>query len=173
MDKSLAIEGPSAGDITTSQFAGTTIADYTELVSKHFRQYPVLYVDLKVPSRTYRFNLKDVQGTTYEEMLILFDTIVLEVYAVYSDLLDGNFCKQLREPGALKRWRDFALNMITFELRNVFQKSVMVLIDEYDSPMHSAIEHGYVTLVRSAILLYSLFRAKYSVHCSRLANAIA
>ena len=106
-------------------------------------------------------------------MLILFDTIVLEVYAVYSDLLDGNFCKQLREPGALKQWRDFVLNMITFELRNVFQKSVMVLIDEYDSPMHSAIEHGYVILVRSAILLYSLFRAKYSVHCSRLANAIA
>ena len=40
--------GPSTGDITTSQFAGTAITDHGKLVSKHFRQYPVLYVDFKV-----------------------------------------------------------------------------------------------------------------------------
>ena len=40
--------GPSTGDITTSPFAGMAITDYAELVSKHFRQYPVLHIDLKV-----------------------------------------------------------------------------------------------------------------------------
>ena len=35
-------------DITTSQFAGMAITDHGKLVSKHFRRYPVLYIDLKV-----------------------------------------------------------------------------------------------------------------------------
>ena len=39
---------PSTRDITTSQFAGTAITDCNDLVSKHFQQYPVLYIDLKV-----------------------------------------------------------------------------------------------------------------------------
>ena len=38
--------GPS--DITTSQFAGTAITEHKDLVLKHFQQYPVLYIDLKV-----------------------------------------------------------------------------------------------------------------------------
>ena len=40
--------GPSTRDITTSQFAGMAITDHSDLVSKHFQQYPVLYIDLKV-----------------------------------------------------------------------------------------------------------------------------
>lgn len=32
----------------SSQFAGTAITDHGELVSKHFRQYPILYIDFKV-----------------------------------------------------------------------------------------------------------------------------
>ena len=39
--------GPSS-NITTSQFAGTSIADHSELVLGHFQQYPILHIDLKV-----------------------------------------------------------------------------------------------------------------------------
>jgi hypothetical protein len=156
--------GQSSGDITTSQFAGTAITGYGDLVSKHFRQYPVLYIDLKVNwlvsvsnrGRSYQF--KDVHGTTYEEMLILFDAMVLEIIGSlcnpYSDLGDDQFCMELRRDGALQPRRTNALMILTWELWRVYQKPVVVLIDEYDSPMHSAIEHGYAPLVRFFILLY-------------------
>jgi hypothetical protein len=40
--------GPRSRDITTSQFAGMSITDHSDLVSEHFQQYPVLHIDLKV-----------------------------------------------------------------------------------------------------------------------------
>lgn len=103
----------------SSQFAGTAITDHGELVSKHFRQYPILYIDFK-----------DVHGTTYEEMLILFDAMVLEIIGSlcnpYSDLVDDNYCKELRGPGALEPRRSNALKILTRELRRVYQKRVVV-----------------------------------------------
>ena len=89
-------------------------------------------------------------------MLTLFDMVVLEIIGSlcnpYSDLVDENFCKELRGPGALKSRRGIALKIVTRELLRVYQKDVVVLIDEYDSPI--AIQHGYADLVRSVILLY-------------------
>ncbi|KAF8909711.1 hypothetical protein CPB84DRAFT_1438611 [Gymnopilus junonius] len=155
--------GPSTGDITTSQFAGTAITDYCELVSEHFRQYPVLYIDLK-----------DVHGTTFEEMMISFDTIVLDLIGrlctPYSDLVDENFCKELCVPGGLERRRRSALKIITRELQRVYQKDVVVLIDEYDSPMHSAIEHGYITLANDffAAVFGSLLKSNDAVFTSMM-----
>jgi hypothetical protein len=91
-------------------------------------------------------------------MLISFDTRVLNILRrlsnPYSDLMGNDFCAELREPGALQAMRSDALNILSWELRRVYQKPVVVLIDEYDSPMHSAIDHGYAALVRSFILLY-------------------
>ncbi|KAM6493857.1 putative AAA-ATPase domain containing protein [Amanita muscaria] len=155
--------GPSTGDITTSHFAGTAITDHSELVSKHFRQYPVLYIDLK-----------DVHGTTFEEMLILFDAMVLEIIGSlcnpYSDLVDENFCKELRGPGALEPRRGNALKILTRELLRVYQKEVVVLIDEYDSPMHSAIEHGYAALANNffSAVFGSLLKSNDAVFASMM-----
>ena len=98
-------------------------------------------------------------------MLISFDMMVLEIIesscSPYSDLGGDNFCKELRGPGALAKRRSFALKILTRELERVYQKQVVVLIDEYDSPIHSSIEYGYATLVRSIILLYCSF-SRYS-----------
>jgi hypothetical protein len=91
-------------------------------------------------------------------MLSYFDTKVLNILErlsnPYSDLMDNDFCTKLREPGALQARRTNALNILSWELRRVYKKPVVVLVDEYDSPMHSAIEHGYAALVRSFILFY-------------------
>ena len=91
-------------------------------------------------------------------MLSYFDVKVLNILErlsnPYSDLMDNDFCTKLRGPGALQARRTDALNILSWELRRVYQKPVVVLVDEYDSPMHSAIEHGYAALVRSFILLY-------------------
>lgn len=96
---------------------------------------------------------------TFEEMLISFDAMVLETIGSlcypYSDFVYENFWEELLGSGALGSRRGRSLKIITRELRRVYQKSVVVLIDEYDSPMHSAIELGYVAAVHSVtILLY-------------------
>jgi hypothetical protein len=91
-------------------------------------------------------------------MLSSFDEMVLEFLECssnpYSDLTRDNFCTPLRAPGALQQMRTRALRFISRELQRVYTKGVVVLIDEYDLPMHSAIEHGYADLVCSFILLY-------------------
>jgi hypothetical protein len=74
--------------------------------------------------------------------------------APYSDIPEDEFCKSLCAPGALQRRRDSALMIISQELRRVYDRPVVVLIDDYDSPMHCAIEHGFSSDVRSFILLY-------------------
>lgn len=92
----------------------------------------------------------------------------------YSDLVDDKFCKELLGTGELELRREYALKIISRELQRFYGKEVVVLIDEYDSPMHSAIEHGYSSSVRSVILSiatnsrYSrptLSLLQYSVRC--------
>jgi hypothetical protein len=72
----------------------------------------------------------------------------------YTELMERDFCKELRRPGALQERKKNALMVISRELRRVYKKPVVVLIDEYDSPMHSAMEHGYAASVRPILLLY-------------------
>ena len=92
-----------------------------------------------------------------EAMLSSFDVMVREIIrslcSQNSDLVDKNFCENIRGP-ALEENRGNALNILSWELLRVYQREVVVLIDEYDSPMHSAIEHGYAAMVCSVILLY-------------------
>ena len=93
-------------------------------------------------------------------MLDVFDQMVLETLDAlshpYSDLMSDQFCASLRGPGALQDMRTHTLAMISHELARVYEKDVVVLIDEYDTPMHSALEHNYTDVVRSFILLLQL-----------------
>ena len=142
------------------------ITDHGELVSKHFRQYPVLSIDFKVNwlvsvSKGVILIGSRMFMEPHTELLILLDAMVLEIFGSlcnpYSDLVDDNFCNELRGPGALEPRRSNALKILTQELWRVYQKRVVVLIDKYDSPMHSAIEHSHATLVRSVIAATSRY----------------
>ncbi|KAF8736433.1 hypothetical protein AX14_000306 [Amanita brunnescens Koide BX004] len=105
-------------------------------------------------------------------MLTLFDMVVLEIIGSlcnpYSDLVDENFCKKLRGPGALKSRRGIALKIVTRELLRVYQKDVVVLIDEYDSPI--AIQHGYADLANDffAAVFGSLLKGNDAVFGSMM-----
>ena len=91
-------------------------------------------------------------------MLTSFDerirVILGSLSSPYSDLVDDDFCMELRGPGAVQERRRFALKILSRELRRVYQMPVVVFIDEYDSPMHSAIEHSYSSSVR--LLFFSI-----------------
>jgi hypothetical protein len=91
-------------------------------------------------------------------MLTRFDEMVLGILTrlstPYSDLTADEFCKTLRAPGALQERREMALMIISRELRRVYGRPAVVLIDEYDSPMHCAIENDFSSPVRSFLLLH-------------------
>jgi len=95
-------------------------------------------------------------------MLAMFDEMVILILENLSNPYDGltdknflDFYKELRQPGFMQDRRGRVLEAISRNLQRVYRKPVVVLIDEYDSPMHSAIEYyGYATLVCSFILLY-------------------
>jgi hypothetical protein len=84
-------------------------------------------------------------------MLTKFDENVHQIIEnlsnPYSDLTDDDFCMQLRGPGAVQQRRRHALTIISRELHRVYDKHVIVLIDECDSPILSAIQHGYAAEV--------------------------
>jgi hypothetical protein len=88
---------------------------------------------------------KEVTATDYQDMTAAFDQKVLQILGdlshPYSDLMQDTFCTNLRGPGALQARNRHALTTISRELKRVYEKSVVVLIDEYDAPMHSALEH--------------------------------
>jgi hypothetical protein len=91
-------------------------------------------------------------------MLARFDqrilTILENLSEPYSELKEDTFCKKLRAPGALQTRRETALMTISWELQRAYKRPVVVLIDEYDTPMHWAMEYGFASEVRSFILLY-------------------
>lgn len=92
-------------------------------------------------------------------MLTCFDSKILLILEnlsnPYGDIMDNNFCETLRRPGAMQERRHYALQIISWELWRVYRMPVVVLVDEYDAPMHSAMEHDYSREVRFFLLNYS------------------
>ena len=86
-------------------------------------------------------------------MTAAFDQKVVQILEdlsqPYGDLMQDTFCTNLRGPGALQARNIHALTTISEELERVYEKPVVVLIDDYDAPMHSALEHDYAVAVCS------------------------
>lgn len=76
-------------------------------------------------------------------MLASFDAVIRQTLYDISHLVDDTFREAVLERGGLERDRVIILQLISKALHKFCNKRVVVLIDEYDSPMHSAIEHGY------------------------------
>jgi len=154
---------PDSNSIHAGPFAKTAISHRADIVSKHFQQYSVLYI-----------NLKDVRGVTYEDLLSRFDQEVREILAVLcypnSDIKREEFCVDLRAPGAENQWRDRALKVISHELQRVYRRPVVVLVDEYDAPMHSALEHNYCTAASEffSAVFNSLLKDNHAVYASMM-----
>ena len=89
-------------------------------------------------------------------MLASFDEMVLTIFknlsAPYSDLTEDGFCETSHAPEALQARRGLALMIISWELQRVYDRPVVVLIDNYDLPMHCATEHDFSSNVCFFIL---------------------
>jgi hypothetical protein len=118
-------------------FEGLAISDYPEY-QKHQGQYPVIFISLKDVKGTSWFESRKRLVEKIGELLSQFKYIEPTLDPIYLDgfysILSGN-PDDASMKASLK-------NIITW-LYNYHQKPVIVLIDEYDSPMIEAWTHDY------------------------------
>jgi hypothetical protein len=82
-------------------------------------------------------------------MLDSFDGLVVYELGKRRGLLDGTFEHDYIQHPEIHRSKAF--QTLSEKLRTAYGQRVIVLIDEYDSPMHVAIENDYANSVRSFI----------------------
>ena len=107
-------------------------------------QYPVIFL-----------SLKDLKATTWEEMQKDIKSTVASLFLEYEDLYYelGEFDKPLFKKIALKEVDienlKEALKVLVKILYKKYNKKVVILIDEYDSPLVSAYINGYYEKVKN------------------------
>ena len=101
-------------------------------------QYPVIFI-----------SLKSIKAKTWEEAIQEIRLLVLELFSEYKYLLKDldeydlpRFKKYLLGDADLSELKN-ALLFLTRILFHKYKKEVILLIDEYDSPLISAYEHYY------------------------------
>ncbi|THH08024.1 hypothetical protein EW145_g2969 [Phellinidium pouzarii] len=122
----------------------TLFVDTPSLISKSaifesdFAQYPVIYVDMST-----------VRGATFEAMLTNFELMVSLEYRRqhklgYLESLDGFFYTYVQ--GVLDGTGKIgcqALSMLARSIHEKTKKRIILLIDEYDTPVVNSEIHGY------------------------------
>ena len=101
-------------------------------------QYPVIFL-----------SLKDLKASTWEEMEEKISVVLSDLFSEYeyliNDLLgsDSNKLKKIINEDANLSNLGRSLKLLTKILYEKYNKKVVVLIDEYDSPLVSAYINGY------------------------------
>ena len=112
-------------------------------------QYPVIFI-----------SLKSIKAKTWEEAIQEIRLLVLELFSEYKYLLEDldeydlpRFKKYLLGNADFSELKN-ALLFLTRILFQKYKKEVILLIDEYDSPLISAYEHHYYS---DAIAFFKVF----------------
>ncbi len=120
-------------------FAGLDI-QRSQSAQAHFQKYPVIFL-----------TLKDAKQDTWEECQQKLRALLAGVYQEHDYLLDGNllsaqekevFTAVLNQEGPLSYYAD-TLFLLSKYLHKYHNQAPIVLIDEYDSPLHAAFDKGY------------------------------
>ena len=113
-------------------------SEYTD----HCGKYPVVF-----------WTLKDIKESNWENCVARIKIVPAEEYSRHSYLLSGDSVtgqSRVDFENIINRSADIsvyknALKNLTGYLYNHYKQKVVVLIDEYDTPVHEAYERGYYT----------------------------
>ncbi len=137
LDKFFSVKYKNREDL----FQGLRI--WEEKTSPEYRKlqgtYPVLFL-----------SFADVKETSYEQARKRICSIIKELYNQYAFLLEGNLLNENEK----KDFRNISANMEDYEasgsikalcnfLSRYYKKKVIILLDEYDTPMQEAYVNGY------------------------------
>jgi hypothetical protein len=123
----------------THLFAGLAVAS-SEIARPHFQRYPVVFL-----------TFKDVKPASFEACFERIAGVLAALYGEHREVLDSG--KLAREEAALftailERRASLsvcteALGLLSRLLARHHGENVVILIDEYDSPIHAGFTHGY------------------------------
>jgi hypothetical protein len=122
-------------------FEGLAITENKEFCLKHQNQYPVIFV-----------SFKSIKCSTYNESYSEFKEILRKLYEEYAYLIEGNLLsaheKKIFESIRSKAAEDSsdisnAIANLTKYLKKRHNKAPILLLDEYDTPIHSAYTAGF------------------------------
>jgi hypothetical protein len=153
------------GESTEGLFKGMQILEAGEKYLKHYRKYPVIFV-----------SFKDVKDHCYENTLAGLRELMAQVYSEHRFLLDSEHLRheekiQFEEILNRKASEDTlksSLRNLTTYLSKVTSVKPWLLIDEYDTPIHSAYLHGYYDEVMGIMrgMLGSVLKSNPYLHKS-------
>lgn len=121
-------------------FRGLLIEQEKELVAQHFGRYPVLFVSLKgIKAKTFS-QARDKIRADMNGLVMQHDYLLDSPYlsGVEKNLLQG----YLDLSAAWETYPSLLLRL-SWMLHKHWQQRVVILIDEYDAPIHSALHHDY------------------------------
>ncbi|KAJ3378747.1 hypothetical protein HDU92_007145, partial [Lobulomyces angularis] len=110
-----------------------------KFMDQHCGKYPVVFLDLK-----------DIKGDNWDEMLRKISLYVGKLVNTFSTVLNSKrshsdqldfdaFTSLTADKGLLTT----SLSFLIKQLCKIYQKRVIVLIDEYDSPLNNAFQKGF------------------------------
>ena len=121
-------------------FDGCNILNEKALNEEHMGKYPVVFLTFKdVKSKNWNTcfeSLTEVIKELFQKHHCLFENecVPPEDKKIFEDILKSK-----------ARYTDYSISLkkITFYLEQIYNKEVILLIDEYDAPVHSGFLNGY------------------------------
>jgi hypothetical protein len=122
-------------------FSGLAIKDNEEFCQKHQNKYPVIFV-----------SFKGIKHTNFLDAYAAIRELLSKLYEEHAYLLDGNALSE-SEKAKFERIRNkttedsaeisYAMANLTLYTKKKYNQLPILLIDEYDTPIHSAYAEGY------------------------------
>ncbi len=136
---------PGNSEAQKALFSGLRITEDMTFCDQFMGQCPVISI-----------TLKDVEGLTFESAYVHFALILVDIVSSYDFLLNSPRLSDIEKktlrnyltPGYLTNLQNFGdcqdfLKNLTAWLAKHFERQVVLLIDDYDAPLASAVQHGY------------------------------
>ncbi len=119
-------------------FANTAIAQYPSIMA-HQCQYPVIFL-----------TFKDVKVSTWQQAFNDISMLIKQTFERYYPVLVETMSESEHEDYKSIMHRTADLSLIAHSLKTLgqllyrhYRKKVIILLDEYDAPIHAAYQHGY------------------------------
>ena len=131
---------------TKAMFEGLKITEYPDIIEKHQNKYPVIYI-----------SLKDIESTTYAGALTslaleIADLFDMHDYLEKSDALNDAIKSKFKTYTTADVSEDMlkkSLKFLTKCLYTHHRNKVIILIDEYDTPLNNAVfENFYPEMIK-------------------------
>ena len=129
-----------SGMDSRSLFDGLKIMEHSDIIEKHLNKYPVIFM-----------TLRSIEEESYENALEKINDLISELYRQHKyilerdelDDIDKEIFLLFRRGKSSETKLKSALKFLTSCLYDYHKKKVIVLLDEYDTPIDNSVRNGY------------------------------